>query len=204
MIRLISCALLLSPLLLRSHPISLSWAHARISGDKITINFKVLAEDLVYFHQPEHDEYYNYDVASLRDLAKKHAELVLRYFFITDNTDEILASEIVSINDQSLKDDTEINVMDLMKYEIQFKIEYTLIDKDWKNLIFHQEFGRHGIGIPSVTFLSVYSNDKPLIENIEVSPGNSFNLKPSLNEVSQNPSELNQLIFHYFSKGSQA
>jgi len=194
MIRLISFFILATPLFSRAHPVSLSWAHARISENTITINFRIFAEDLVYFHHPQPDEYYNYDPSVLRSLAVRHSELVREYFFITDNEDR-LKSEIVSINDQSLNQEEKINVMDLMKYEIQFKIEYTLNDTNWKRLFVYQEFGRHGIGIPSVTFLSVYANNVALVENVEVSPGHPFTLKPEPNQLNQNPSELTSSFF---------
>ena len=112
MIRLVTCLLILIPLLSKAHPVSLSWAHARISENKITINFKIFAEDLVYFHHPQPDEYYNYDANNLRSLAVRHSELVQKHFFITDKDNNLLKSEIISINDQSLNQEDKINVMD--------------------------------------------------------------------------------------------
>ncbi|MEQ9423516.1 MAG: hypothetical protein RJQ09_03790 [Cyclobacteriaceae bacterium] len=193
MIRWIYCALSLLPWLSSAHPVSLTWANARISEDEIQVTFKVLAEDLVYFHHPEPDGFYNYRVDQLQDLAQKHSEVILEYFYIT-NESVRLPSQLISTTD-NWPESSQINVMDLMKYYIQLRLKFKLKDKDWNKLVVHQEFGSHGIGIPSVTFFSAYKNGNTLIENVEVSPGNPLVLRPIQNQEKSNPSELTSSFF---------
>ena len=178
------------------HPVSLTWAHARLIPDKVVINFKILAEDLLYFHHPQPDEFYNYPVNELRGLAAPHGDLLIQYFYIIDENGECLDAKILSTKD-NLPDRDSVNVMDLMRYDIQFKIEFTLHGAEWTKLIINQEFGDFGIGIPAVTFLSVFQDQKTLVKNVEVSPGNPFILRKGQQsqEQDKSPSELTSSFF---------
>ena len=79
-----------------SHPVSINWINGKIDGDRLTITYKIFAEDLVYFHQPPHDEYYNYDPEILRLLTKKHGQIITQYFRIKDIKGNYLLPEIVT------------------------------------------------------------------------------------------------------------
>ncbi len=176
------------------HPVSLTWVNVRINGDQITASFKVLAEDLIYFHHLEHDGAYNYAVDTLKSLAQKHSEIIEYYFFMIDEQGERIAFSLASVNTHELTG-SEIGVMDLMKYSIQYKLTATLKDVNWEKLIFHQKFDDHKIGIPSVTFLSAYSNGDKLVADVELSPGQPFTLYSSNNQPEVNPSRLTSSYF---------
>jgi hypothetical protein len=191
---------LLVPLIARAHPVSISWANARISDGKIAITFTIFAEDLILFHHVEPDDLYNYESNTLRSLAKDHAFLIEKYFFIDNENANRLPNRVISVNTNSL-DIEQINVMDLMKYKIHYQLVFDLEPVQWEKLVFHQEFKSAKSGIPAITFLSVFKDGVQLVDKSEVSPGSPFVLYREHNESERNPSELTSSYFTITPRG---
>lgn len=184
----------------RSHPVSISWITGKMEHNQITISYKIFAEDLIYYHHPEHDENYDYDVDVLKSLAKIHGELILKNFRIKYNQGDFLEAKLVAINDRSLTSG-KVNVMNLMKYEITYRIEFHFNTEEWKSLTFTQNLGRHKAGIPSITFLSVFENEVVLIENGELTLEQPITLIKGEERTTLKPSELTSSYFTVSSFG---
>lgn len=186
--------LLLLPLVGWGHPVSLTWANVRINGDQVTVNFKVLLEDLIYFHHPEHDGYYQYNTDQLRSLAELHGKIIEDYFYLTDAEGQRISLTMKAINTNALSGE-QIAAMDLMRHSIHYRLTATLPAVSWAQLTFHQAFDQHEIGIPSVTFLTAYSAREQLATDVEVAPGQPFILLPTGNQPPINPSRLTSSYF---------
>lgn len=176
------------------HPVSLSWVSGKIDGDKIAITYKILAEDLIYFHQPALDENYDFELKSLRLLTKKHGELITEYFRIKSKDGQYLEPKLIGINDRSLAGD-KVNVMDLMKLDIYYRFEYHLPSDHWEELTFYQNIGSHKAALPSITFLSLYENGETLLENMELAIERPITVKPGEKQFPFKPSELTSSYF---------
>lgn len=187
-LRLIGLMLFL-PLVCWSHPVSLTWANVRINGDQVSINFKVLLEDLIYFHHPEHDGYYRYSTEISKALSDVHGEIIEDYFYLTNAEGQRISLKLMAIDTKDLSEE-KVDAMDLMKYSIRYQLTATLRSADWEQLIFHQEFDQHEIGIPSVTFLTAFNDGQRLVTDVAVSPGQPVTLLSSGEQVPINPSEL--------------
>ncbi len=186
--------LLLLPWVGRTHPVSLTWANVRINGTQVSVNFKVLVEDLIYFHHPEHDGYYQYNTDTLKTLSDVHGEIIEDYFHFTDAEGELISLTMRAIDANELTGE-KIAAMDLMKYSIRYQLTATLPNADWDQLTFHQEFDQHEIGIRSVTFLTAFNNGDKLVNDVEVSPDQPFTLLASGQEHLINPSHLTSSYF---------
>ncbi len=176
-----------------SHPVSLNWVEIGIEDSILIVRYKILAEDLVYFHRPGHDEYYDYDINILDSLADVHGRLILQNFRISDENGILLDHSIDYVN--STLNGEKVNIMDLMRYEIQYRLEYKMITQDWKKLIIQQTLGTGDIKIPVVTFLSVYNGENTLLENVEVQRDEIMTIYPSGNNPRVNPSKLTSSFF---------
>jgi hypothetical protein len=150
-----------------AHPISFSWANVTIDEGKLSVSYKIFVEDLIYYHNPPHDDNYDYEVEVLRTLSKKHGQVIIDHFGIELNNKRKLKATLIAINDGSLTSD-KINVMNLMKHEIHYRFEFPFDTKTWEKLTFHQQLAQHEAGIPSITFLSVYENNVALVEDREL------------------------------------
>jgi len=175
-----------------AHPVSLSWASVVVHNKYIEVNYRILAEDLIYFHHPEHDGFYNYDSKALLSLLPEHAALINNHFYVLDDTGIRLPSEILKINPQLFPTDS-IPIMDLMKYSISFKIHIYLSDPDWDNLYFYQEISTSEDGIPAVTLLTIADAEEQ--KTIEISSGFPFKLSASMNIPPMNPSWLTSSFY---------
>ncbi|MEQ9297862.1 MAG: hypothetical protein RIF33_04830 [Cyclobacteriaceae bacterium] len=186
--------ILFLPLVGWSHPVSLTWANVRIKGDQVAINFKVLLEDLIYFHHPEHDGYYQYSTETVKSLSVVHGETIEDYFYLTDAEGQRISLTLKAINTNDLIEE-KVEALNLMKYSINYQLTATLPRADWDQLTFHQAFDQHEIGIPSVTFLTAFKDGEKLVTDVEVSPSQPFTLLPSGQQEQINPSELTSSYF---------
>ncbi len=177
-----------------SHPVSLNWVNMKIEQGKISIQYKILVEDLVYFHRPQPDDLYNYSSDTLRSLASKHGGLITNNFKLFDSDQIPLKANLIAINDRSIDSD-KINVMDLMRYEIIYYFEYQGLPKDWTNLFIQQKMGKGSIKIPVVTFLSAEENGRVLLEYSELDDNSQFELLRYGRNIIDNPSELTSSYF---------
>ncbi|MFC2125790.1 hypothetical protein ACFLU5_13360 [Bacteroidota bacterium] len=183
-----------------THPVSINWITGKIEDNKIFITYKFLAEDLIYFHQPIHDEYFNYDSELLRQLATKHVDIILQSFHIKDSKNNYLKPEVITLNDHSITNGV-INVIDLMKYDLSCRIEYKLIESEWTELTFIQNLGNHEVGIPTVSFLTIFENGDILVEDQELSTGQPISLKKGDKILLHEPSKLTSSYFTVSNNG---
>ena len=187
--------------MLLSHPVSLSWIKLSIHEDHLEIRYRILTEDLVMYHHPEHDGFYNYQTSELISLLPKHQELLLKNFYIKDDTGKRIQISVEDINKQQLNSQ-QIAVMDLMKYSVTF-ILHVPIDPDWKKLSFYQEIAKHDAGIPAVSMISVYREGQTLIENHEISEGYPLDVYPTGNMQETNPSKLTSSYYSITASGTR-
>lgn len=177
-----------------AHPVSLNWVKMKIAGGKVAIQYKMLAEDLVYFYKPDHDGYYNYDAETLQALSKKHGQLIAEHFDIIGEDGVSLSSSLLSIDDKNLPDD-QVNLMDLMKYEIIYYLSYHKVTDDWEKLYIDQKIGKATIKIPIVTFLEVEADGQLILESSQLADDSQFELLRYGNNDIVNPSELTDSHF---------
>lgn len=197
---LLGCCLLLMGHAVWPHPVSLSWVSGKIEGNKIAISYKILAEDLIYFHQPAYDENFDFELKTLRLLARKHGDLITKYFRIKSREDQYLKPKLIGINDQSLSGE-KVNVMDLMKLDIYYRFEFQLSSSDWDELTFYQNLGSHKVAIPSITFLSFFENGEALLENMELAIERPITVKKGEKQKPIKPSEFTSSYFTFSQAG---
>ena len=177
-----------------AHPVSLSWARGSIEDDKITLSFKILAEDLVLFHKLEHNGNFDFSVDKLRTATTDHSDVVLNYFYVEEEQGHRLSTNLLHIDDSELTSEW-INVMDLMKHAIIYQLEIELPHSEWELLTFYQEFSSHRKGVPAVTFLTLFKEGKAMLRDQEVSPGNPFLITPTGSGPTREPSRLSSSYF---------
>jgi hypothetical protein len=176
---------------LLAHPVSLNWVKLKIEDGKVSVQYRILAEDLVYFYRPEPDQYYNYSTQELKVLAKKHGDAIARHFNIIDQDENVLMGRVISVYDDSLPREP-VNLMDLMKYDIVYQLAYEEVPSDWNKLFIEQGIGD---GLPVVTFLSATSESRVLLDQAELADQVRFELlRYGKNDIA-NPSKLTSSYF---------
>lgn len=184
----------------KSHPVSISWINAKIEQKKISITYKILAEDLIYYYNPSHDENYDYEVELLKSLAYQYADFILNHLSININNGDFLNPKLININNFSSTSET-INVMDMMKYEITYRIEYSFGSTQWDKLTFFKNSGNVKATVPSITFLSVFETNISLVENWELDYEQPLILVKGESPPSLKSSELTSSFFTVSSLG---
>ncbi|MFT6866252.1 MAG: hypothetical protein ACJA08_001081 [Cyclobacteriaceae bacterium] len=162
------CALFTLYIRAAVHPVSISWLSADLRDERVVVKVKINAEDLLYFHDIHHHSVQEIPVGTLKSYAKAHETIILKAFMLADQAGP-LQPQITSTNFQSLESTTTIHVMDLLKYPLYYTLEFPL--NETSTLI---SFTQNLIGVPAVSFLSVYKNGNTLVENIELSKSKPF------------------------------
>lgn len=167
---------------------SLAWAEVNIDENQLTISFKILAEDLILFHNPDRDEFYNYEGRELLEAVELHKTLLLSTFYISDDNGKTLKGTVLGTNASALQV-PEINVMNLMRHEVIYQLVFKHNTPTWEQFHFHNKRGTAN-GIPSVIFLTAFYKGQKLVSNAEITSERSFTLKAVGKNTSENPSEL--------------
>src|SRR6478609_5643570 len=84
------------------HPFSISWATADIQEKKVSLSLKVLAEDLLYFHQVPFDSFFIVSKENLLKAANDHIKTIQAGFLMLDQNKKSLKSSVVGSNFSSL------------------------------------------------------------------------------------------------------
>lgn len=155
------------------HPFSVSWGTADIQEKKVSLSIKVLAEDLLYFHHVQYDSFFIVTKEKLLQAAHDHIKIIQAGFPILDQNKEKLKSSMVGSNFSSLESKNEYGIMELLKYELYFQLEFELSSTS-ELLTFQQVL--NSSGVPAVTMLTVKSNNNPIIQNYELSKDHSLTI----------------------------
>ncbi|MFY0628482.1 MAG: hypothetical protein JXR07_19450 [Reichenbachiella sp.] len=153
-------------ILLKAHPVSISWVNGRISETQLVLSYRILAEDLTFYYKPSINEAYDYSVTELKSLAMHHRSFFEQNFIPNADGQKIVLKDSKVIGN-SLPDALMINIMDLMKYEVTYQVTYN-IDSNWKFLSFRQRFLEVKDDLPTVCYLTLNDGPIVLVENQEI------------------------------------
>ncbi len=147
-----------------AHPLSMSSAEIDITRTNITVRLKVLAEDLVLFHDLQADADTRVSAPALRSAAHMHEAFVRQNLHLRGTTGARLVGEVKQ-RDVSGIPDAGILQADLMKHAVAYTLVYPL-DTPPRFLTILQYFGGEQAIIPAVMDLTLMQEgvwlDKPL------------------------------------------
>ena len=138
---------------LEAHPISLSWANAFVTREKVTVKLEVFAEDLFMFQGIEPNEQNYLEPDDLAEAVEKHKKFLLDYFVLLDVHGEPLAGQVVGVQRGEL-DAKGLHMADLMAYSIFYELVYPLAQPP-EFLTVLTRFGGDTVALPSLMQLNV-------------------------------------------------
>lgn len=164
------------------HPVSISWIHADLQDDRVLLNVKISAEDLIYFHDLTLDQKHELSKEHLLKAANEHIEILQEAITISDENDLEARSQFIKSNFTELQK-TSYHVMDLVKVSLHYQFEFEL-SSDAEFISFIQRLS----GVPSISFLSISKNGNELVKQKELRSDEPFTIKrdaTSIGSVSQ-------------------
>ena len=174
-----------------SHPISISWIHADLQEEKVVLNIRIFAEDLIYFHNLTPDETLELDVDLLQSSAKKHIDVLNKGIAILDENNNRASGQFVKSNFSALEK-TSYHVMDLNRLSLYYQFEFQL-SKDLEFITFAQNLN----AVPSISFLSISKNGNELVSQRELRSNKPFTIKRDATSIGS--VEQEDFMLSYFS-----
>ncbi len=153
------------------HPVSITWINADLQDDRVQITIKVSAEDLLYFHDLEHDSQTDISRENLLSAAKEHQQVLIDAFVLSDQDGKHLIGRS-TYADFSAVGKTSINVKDLTNTTLRYQFEF-LLTSDTEFLTFNLYL----FGIPAVSFVTLTKNGNTLINQREIRSDKPLTIK---------------------------
>ena len=152
-----------------AHPISMSSTVADVQTNKVTVEMRVMVEDLVLYQSLTPSEGTLYSAEQLKAASGQHESLLLRDFSIRDFDGEKLEGEVAD-RDFSEVPDAGVPAADLMAFSVIYKLEY-LFESPPEFLTLLQSFGGENSPVPSVMDLVVFQSGVWTEETVQLNAG---------------------------------
>lgn len=156
----------------KTHPVTISWVTANLLEDRVVLNVKISAEDLLYFHPIEPDSLFHLNRVQLLGSAKAHESIIRDAFQIRNQNNQSLPSSFIKGDYSSISQTQQFDVMELMKFPLYYQLEFAL-DSSTQLLTFSQKME---VNVPVISFLSISKNGKILVENTELDAHQPFTM----------------------------
>lgn len=158
-----------------AHPISLSTVVANIETNQVTVEMKILVEDLVLFQGLQPDEEQVLSAEDLRTASESHHQFLLDYFQVRLIDGTPLAGGITSTDTAEIPDEG-VKADEVMATSVYYELAYSL-EETPGFLTFSQNFGGETNPLPSVMDLIILQNSARLGYPVQISPKNPHSVE---------------------------
>lgn len=176
---------------LNTHPVSISWIQGDLQDDRVLLNIKIFAEDLIYFHNLSPDTNRKLDADLLIKSAQKHIEVLKEAIVILDENDHRTEGQFIKSNFNALEK-SSYYVTDLNGVSLHYQFEFQL-SEDSEFLTFTQNLD----AVPSISFLSISKNGNELVNQRELRSNKPFTIKRDATSIGS--VEQQDFMLSYFS-----
>lgn len=139
----------------RAHPISLTSSLINVGEEIITVELEIMVEDLLFYHELEHDREFVFPVDGIREKARDHRAFLLSYFQLRDGEGYRLEGTVDEIDFSDLDEVAGVHFDELMAYSVVYTLEYSL-DAQPDFLTVTQTFGGTDPVVPAEMDLSLF------------------------------------------------
>ncbi|MCS1406954.1 MAG: hypothetical protein M2R45_00110 [Verrucomicrobia subdivision 3 bacterium] len=163
------------PWLLHAHPISLSTVVANVETNQVTVEMKILVEDLMLFQDLQPNEQQILPADALHTASTGHHQFLLDYFQIRTLDGAAVKGEVLSTDTEEIPDQG-VPLDAVMSTSIYYALRFPLAGSvDY--LTFSQNFGGDTNPLPSVMDLIVLQNNARLGYPVQISPKNPHSVE---------------------------
>ena len=116
--------------LAQGHPVSLTTALVNVEPGRMVVELEVMAEDLIFYYELEHDEELYFPREALKVRAREHEAFLREHLHLRDGDGRRFAGRLLDIDTAELDDlERGIHIDDLMAYNITYRFAYALDDE---------------------------------------------------------------------------
>ena len=173
------------------HPISLSDATVDIQQQKLTVEIRILFEDLVLYHSIEADTDFRYRANDLRQAAIKHQEFLVKDFHVRDGAGHRLEGNVKTLDVKQVPDDGVLQ-SELKTRWLTYYLDYP-VDSMLTFVTISQTFGGPRAVLPALMDCMVLQDGVLLDVSQQLMAGHTFTTKVDWENPPQQPKNWQEL-----------